>query len=153
MSPVPDRGHHALGEVASMLERQRALIVTEDSSNMNRWAMWLEEEGFSVSSCSGPHTVGRCPRLDGIRCSLREAAEIAVVDVHPLGETEVYGGWAERSCTRIPDDGRTVFVHEPRINGTFSDGGIHIGARVSRDALVSAVRRLRRLVVARPPPA
>jgi hypothetical protein len=132
--------------------RQRALIVSEDSSRAGRWAVWLEEEGYSASRCPGPHAVAECPRLQRTPCSLREAVDVAVVDVHPLGATELYGGWAERACTKIPDDGRTVFVHEPRIDGTFAGEGMHIGARVRRDALISAVRRVRRLVWARPRP-
>jgi hypothetical protein len=131
-----------------METRSNVLIVTEDSATLDRWARWLESEGFTVSSCGGPHVVGRCPRLDGSPCSLREAADLAVVDIHPAGSGELYGGWAERACTKIPNDLRTVLVHEPRVDSTFADDGIHLGFRVTRESLMSAVRKVRRIFTA-----
>jgi hypothetical protein len=121
------------------------LIVTEDSSKVSRWALWLESKGFAVSSCPGPQVIGRCPRLDGVPCSLRQAADIAVVDVHPLGSSDLYVGWAERSCTKIPDDCRTVFVHEPRLGVRFREVGIHVGERVTKESLLSGVRKVQRI--------
>jgi hypothetical protein len=128
--------------------RPNVLIVTEDSSTLNRWAQWLEGEGFTVSSCPGPHVVSRCPRLDGFPCSLRQGADLAVVDIHPLGAGELYGGWTERACTKIPNDLRTVLVHEPHVESGFAERGIHLGYRVTRESLLSAVRRVRRVFTA-----
>jgi hypothetical protein len=125
--------------------RPHVLIVTEDSAKLNRWAVWLESEGYEVSSCPGPHVTGRCPRQAGVASSLREAADIAVVDVHPIGSSELYGGWAERSCTKIPDDCRTVFVHEPRLGVSFREDGIQVSDRVTKFSLLSAVRKVRRI--------
>jgi hypothetical protein len=125
--------------------RPNVLIVTEDSSTLNRWGQWLESEGFTVSSCPGPHVVNRCPRLDGSSCSLRQSADFAVVDIHPLGSGELYGGWAERACTKIPNDLRTVLVHEPHVDCTFAEESIHVGYRVSKESLMSAIRKVRRI--------
>jgi hypothetical protein len=128
--------------------RPNVLIVTEDSSTLDRWAQWLESEGFAVSSCPGPHIVDRCPRQAGVPCPLRQAADLAVVDIHPLGSGELYGGWAERACTKIPNDLRTVLVHEPRVDSSFAEGGIHLGYRVSKETLMVAVRKVRRIFTA-----
>jgi hypothetical protein len=130
--------------------RPKALIVSEDSAKIDRWALWLEDEGFAVSTCPGPHVSANCPRLDGSPCSIREAVDFAVIDVHPLGASELYGGWAERSCTKIPDDGRSVFVHTPRIETSFRENGVHVGYRVSKDSLLAAIRRVQRLFTVRP---
>jgi hypothetical protein len=129
----------------TMATRPNVLIVTEDPSRLNRWALWLEGEGFVVSSCSGPHLNPQCPRMDGVACSIRQRADMAVVDVHPLGTNELYGGWAARACTKIPDDCRTVFVHEPRLGMRFREEGIHMDERVDRESLLSAVRKVKRI--------
>ena len=128
--------------------RPNVLIVTEDSSTLNRWAHWLEGEGFAVTSCPGPHVVEKCPRLDGSACSLRQSADLAVVDIHPRRSGELYGGWAERACTKIPNDLRTVLVHEPHVESGFSEGSIHLGYQVTRESLLSAIRKVRRIFTA-----
>jgi hypothetical protein len=125
--------------------RRNVLIVTEDASRLNRWASWLESEGLAVSSCPGPHATSQCPRMDGEPCTLRQAADLAVIDVHPAGANELYGGWAARACTKIPDDCRTVFVHEPRLGIRFREEGIHLDERVDRESLLSAVRKVKRI--------
>jgi hypothetical protein len=125
--------------------RRSVLIVTEDASRLNRWASWLESEGFAASSCPGPHATSQCPRMDGVQCTLRQAADMAVIDVHPLGANELYGGWAARACTKIPDDCRTVFVHEARLGMRFREEGIHMDERVDRESLLSAVRKVKRI--------
>jgi hypothetical protein len=128
-----------------MVTQPNVLIVTEDSSKLNRWAVWLESEGFAVSSCQGPHMTSRCPRLDGVPCSLRQCADMAVIDVQPLGGSELYGSWAAWACTKIPDDCRTVFVHEPRIGARFREEGIHVADQVNSESLLSAVHKVQRI--------
>lgn len=66
-----------------------------------------------------------CPRLDGEPCPRRERADVAIVDLASSDVGELYGGFAERMCTTIPNDGRTVFAR-------FSGEPVDPNARVLR---------------------
>jgi hypothetical protein len=116
-----------------------ALVVTPDLAELDRWAQWLEAAGFLTVACAGPRLRTSCPRLDGERCMLRDAVDVAVVamasgsnpgDEHP-----------EASCTTSPDDGTTVFVEGSGILGAPNDAPQHITA-LSKHALVQAVEHV-----------
>jgi hypothetical protein len=92
------------------MREPRALLVSEDPGTLERWASWLETVGFEVSACPGPHVMWLCPRLEGSPCARRERADVAIVDLSSSDVGELYGGFAERVCTTVPDDGRTVFA-------------------------------------------
>lgn len=64
-----------------------------------------------------------CPRLDGEPCARRERADVAIVDLGSSDAGELYGGFAERMCTTLPNDGRTVFA---RFSGEPVDPGAHV---------------------------
>jgi hypothetical protein len=91
-----------------------ALVVSEDFVRRNRWAEALRAVGMQTATCPGPFVTADCPRIDSEQCPLREWAHVAVVEVPPGADTELYGGMPERACTTLPDDHRTVFVyHSP----------------------------------------
>jgi hypothetical protein len=85
-----------------MLHAGRVLIVTDASGVSDYWAATLELDGYDTERCEGPEAATDCPRLHGRACSLRERADVAVVDLDCDEDARV--------CTRVPEDGRTVFV-------------------------------------------
>jgi hypothetical protein len=110
-----------------MAARPKALIVTQNSERADLWMGWSRRAGYMTLGCVGPGLTLDCPRLHGNRCGLREAADVAIVDLDCDAEAGL--------CTRLPDDGGTVFV--PR-------GGFGAGARVSIMERVAAADRRRR---------
>lgn len=120
-----------------MRSRPTALVVSEDSCLQDRWCAWLEQTGFLPLTCPGPHVVWSCPRLDGLPCPRRELADVALVELGWSDNGELYGGNAVRSCTKLPDDGRTVFVRfsaEP----VGAEEGAHISSPVTPAQLTAA---------------
>jgi len=107
------------------MPQPHALIVSQDPGTLERWSRWLETVGFEVSACPGPHVMWACPRLEGEACPRRQLADVAIVDLASSDAGELYGGFAERMCTTIPDDGRTVFAR-------FSGEPVDPDARVLR---------------------
>ena len=85
-----------------MLNTGRVLVVTDDAEVADYWKASLELEGYDAETCLGPGAARDCPRLHGIRCSLRERADVAVVDLDCDEDAA--------ACTRVPDDGSTVFL-------------------------------------------
>jgi len=86
----------------------RILVVTDDPDAADFWRASLELEGYETYPCEGPGTTRDCPRLHGIRCSLRERVDVAVVDLDCDEDAVV--------CTKVPDVGGTVYVR--RSSGT-----------------------------------
>lgn len=113
------------------MSQRHALVVSQDPGTAERWSRWLETVGFEVSGCPGPHVMWACPRLDGEACPRRERADVAVVDLASSDTGELYGGFAERMCTKLPDDGRTLFAR-------FSGGPVDANARVLRTPVTEA---------------
>ncbi len=117
-----------------------ALVVTEDLAQLARWTDWLERAGVAVATCPGPAVRGRCPRMEAKPCPLREAVQIAVV-----GTRSIEGGrWTkrpERRCTRVPDDGTTVFVDEFGVQATVG-GTLHRIGQATDWTLVSVASYL-----------
>ena len=99
-----------------MTRTTTVLIVGDDPARRSEWAGWLMREGYTTATCEGPNVVP-CPWVDGRRCPLREAVDIAIVDMQRPGEVEPHA-WPERFCTTLPDDGRTVFVCTEEMAGT-----------------------------------
>ncbi|MGH2578952.1 MAG: hypothetical protein ACRDG9_14570, partial [Actinomycetota bacterium] len=85
-----------------MLDSGRVLVVTDDRDTADFYTAVLELEGYDTDLCSGPGAARDCPRLHGARCSLRERADVAVIDLDCDEDAT--------SCTKVPDDGGTVFV-------------------------------------------
>ena len=135
-----------------MVSSASALIVSEDSSRASRWAQWLEQVGFITLTCQGPDLAWQCPRLEGQRCPRRELADVAVVELGPPVWTEPHGGWTARSCTKLPDDGSTVFVHQPHLEATFSEEQLHLASPATPAAFVAAVQEARRRSRSADPP-
>jgi hypothetical protein len=119
---------------------RNVLIVGEDFVRRGAWGRWLRRAGFHTATCPGPHVVPGCPRLDGDPCPLREWAHVAVVDVATPEAMELYGGWAERLCTRLPDDQLTLLVHDPEAEIAPDDGRVKLTHPVTPGVLEAAVR-------------
>jgi hypothetical protein len=85
-----------------MLHSGRVLVVTDDPGMADVWAASLELAGYDTDTCAGPGAARDCPRLHGSQCSLRERVDVAVLDLDCDEDALV--------CTRVPDDGSTVFV-------------------------------------------
>jgi hypothetical protein len=125
----------AMGELEEVKENiepglRNVLVVGEDFVRRGTWGRWLRAAGFHTATCPGPDVSPGCPRTAGDACPLREWARVAVVDLSGREELGLYGGWTDRLCTRLPDDGGTVFVHTP-------EAGLHDGA--ARAGLVQPV--------------
>src|SRR6266487_99230 len=80
----------------------RVLVVTDDVETRDFWIASVGSAGYDANDCPGPGAARDCPRLHGIRCSLRESAQVAVVDLECDEEAP--------ACIRVPDDGGTVFA-------------------------------------------
>ena len=85
-----------------MLHTGRVLVVSDETAVSDFWMASLELDGYDTESCPGPSAAQDCPRLHGVRCALRERADIAVVDLDCEDDA--------LACTKVPDDGGTVFV-------------------------------------------
>jgi hypothetical protein len=97
------------------MERYDTVVVGPDTGTTLEWVTWLRARGERVARCPGPYVI-MCPRVDGYRCPLREAADYAIVEWQP--DDDEHLGHHERYCTRLPDDGRTIFdrtFRAPRI--------------------------------------
>jgi len=80
----------------------KGLIVTPDLERAGTWIGWLRKAGYMSLGCVGPGLTLDCPRLRGDHCSVRESVSVAIVDL----DSDVDA----RLCTKLPDDGSTVFV-------------------------------------------
>lgn len=85
-----------------MLQAGRVLIVTDDPQAADFWAASLALDGFDTEMCRGPGATRDCPRLHGIGCTMRERADVAVVDLD-CDEDAL-------ACSKVQDDGGNVFV-------------------------------------------
>jgi hypothetical protein len=102
------------------------LVVTDDRDTADFYTAVLELEGYDTELCSGPGVARDCPRLHGARCSLRERADVAVIDLD-CDEDAV-------SCTQVPDDGSTIFVRRsstpsparPDVSRAIEDARAHV---------------------------
>lgn len=97
----------------------RVLVVTDDTDCRDFLTASLELAGYDTDTCLGPGATRDCPRIHGARCTLRECAEVAVVDLD-CDEDAL-------ACAKVPDDGGTVFV---RLSGA---------SPVGREELLRAV--------------
>jgi hypothetical protein len=109
----------------------KGLVVTCDYERADTWRGWLRRAGYVTLGCVGPGLTLDCPRVRGARCVLREGVNVAIVDVGCDADAGL--------CTRLADDGSTVFV--PR------DGSSAV-SRASVMERVSAASRSHRAVPA-----
>ena len=119
-----------------------ALVVTEDLVELARLTDWLERGGFIPVACAGPRLRDRCPRTEGAPCLLRDAVDVAVVGTLSLQRTDPHSKPISIDCTKMPDDGTTVFVGQGGVHVIIGDrqerlGGLH------EDALMDAVDYVR----------
>jgi hypothetical protein len=85
-----------------MLYTGRVLVVTDDPDAADFLTASLALDGYDTEMCDGPGAARDCPRLHGIGCTLRERADVAVVDLDCDEDALV--------CSKVPEDGGTVFV-------------------------------------------
>lgn len=93
-----------------MRDTGRVLVVSDDADSLEFWAASLESAGYDTDICVGPGATRDCPRLHGVRCVLREGAEVAVVDLDCDEDAVV--------CAKVPDDGGTVFIRRSSASPT-----------------------------------
>jgi hypothetical protein len=91
-----------------MAGQRRVLLVTDDLGSADRWGSWLRGAGYSTLGCVGPGLTLDCPRIHGGSCVLREAADIAIVDLNCDEDADL--------CTKIPGDGGSVFVRRGSVS-------------------------------------
>ncbi|HYU57801.1 MAG TPA: hypothetical protein VEO00_07110 [Actinomycetota bacterium] len=123
-----------------MTRRDRALIVSEDADLVRRWTAWLEQAEFDTAFCPGPLAAFECPRANGDSCPRREWADVAVVDVGQLARLGLSGIGAARSCTTLPDDGRTVVAMEGGTHHRHGRRRPTVTHPVEPDSLVGVLR-------------
>jgi len=90
-----------------MLHRGRVLVVTDDTDAADFLTASLALDGYETERCEGPGTARDCPRLHGVGCTLRDRADVAVVDLDCDEDALV--------CSKVPDDGGTVFVRRSSV--------------------------------------
>lgn len=109
------------------------LVVGDDPHQLRQWSAWLEQAGWTAVMCPGPRLTWGCLRLDGEPCPRRELADAAVVAL-PVVE------WGEeRLCTKVPDDGTTVFLGDAAVSLSVREKGIEVSERAP-SVLIEAVR-------------
>jgi hypothetical protein len=115
-----------------------ALVVTADLAELDRLAQWLEAAGFLTVACAGPRLRTNCPRLDGERCVLRDAVDVAVVAMPSASGSGPMDETPEASCTTAPDNGTTIFVDGSGV--VVTRNGAHERLRpLTKRSLVEAV--------------
>jgi len=107
--------------------RSTALVVTSDLNRASLWAGWLRRAGYMSLGCVGPGLTYDCPCLRGTRCALREAADVAIVDVGSHASAAM--------CRKVPDDGTTVLISGDG-SGTASRARILDRLHASREGAV-----------------
>lgn len=94
-------------EVGRVLHRGRVLVVTDDPDAADFLTASLALEGYDIERCDGPGASRDCPRLHGVSCTLRERADVAVVDLDCDEDALI--------CSKVPEDGGTVFVRRSSV--------------------------------------
>jgi hypothetical protein len=112
-----------------MLQTGRVLVVTDDPDAADFMTASLALDGYDTETCDGPGAARDCPRLHGVACTLRERADVAVVDLDCDEDVLV--------CSRDPDDGGTVFVRRSSVPP--------VGRRGLSLAVDGALRHVQRL--------
>jgi hypothetical protein len=84
-----------------------ALIVSDDIATMAARAGTFRRSGFETTVCEGPAS-HECPRLWGQPCTLRDAADVAVIEVG-LDREDMHAD-AARLCTATHGIHGTVIV-------------------------------------------
>ncbi|HEX4941145.1 MAG TPA: hypothetical protein VFW51_01325 [Actinomycetota bacterium] len=90
-----------------MLRKGRVLVVTDDPDTADFLTASLAVAGYDTERCDGPGAARDCPRLHGVACTLRERADVAVVDLDCDEDALV--------CGKVPEDGGTVFVRRSSV--------------------------------------
>ena len=85
------------------------LVVSGDPDRRERWAAVLAETGYEVARCAGPAT--SCAIVDGRRCPLLEAADLALYDA------EAYVPRLARTLGRHHGYRATILVAQDDANG------------------------------------
>jgi CheY-like chemotaxis protein len=61
------------------------LVVEDEAETRNRFGQWLEDAGYTVSSCPGPALSGHsCLGVRDLPCPLEHAADIVLLDSRRL---------------------------------------------------------------------
>ena len=128
-------------ELGSLLSPSAALVVGDrDPSPLKAT---LEAEGWSVSTCRGPSSVGTCPVMRGRPCPVRESVDVAVVFVGAQNATTPSTSLPLLRCAA--DGGAPAVVAlEGRLDAARYDGTrAAVGALRGPVAVVEAVHEVR----------
>lgn len=105
-SPPATSGH------APLIPRgRRVLLVSSDEGLRTDVGGWLEAAGYDVMSCPGPrHPRHSCVGLRGETCALERAAEVCIVDLHPMGDELIDRSGRAELVRLYGEGGRPVVV-------------------------------------------
>jgi hypothetical protein len=92
-----------------MPHKPTVLVVSDDLGLSDQVGGWLEEAAMDVLLCPGP-SAGGCIGLSGSRCALQCAADAAVVDLHPLGDSFLDASHRKELARYYISSGTTVLV-------------------------------------------
>ena len=105
--PLADSGSH---DPLSPPGRH-VLLVSSDEGLRSDMSGWLEAAGHDVMSCPGPrHPRYSCVGLHGESCALERAAEVCIVDLHPVGDELVDRSSRVELVRLYGEGGRPVVV-------------------------------------------
>jgi hypothetical protein len=78
-----------------MKTKANVLLVAPGVEDRDRMGSWLEEAGYEVMACPGPHDEHDCVGLLGKRCPLAFGADVVVLDMGPGDDPSgpVLPGW------------------------------------------------------------
>jgi CheY-like chemotaxis protein len=76
---------NAAGAPQVLESRSTVLVVEDEAETRDRFGEWLEDAGYTVSSCPGPVLAGHpCLGVRDLPCPLGHAADIVLLDSRRL---------------------------------------------------------------------
>jgi DNA-binding response OmpR family regulator len=102
------RARSRAGEPAQSVS---VLVVSSDLGLREQVSTWVDEAGYDVVMCPGPHLPGRsCIGLRGEGCPLDAVADLTVLDLHPVGRGLTDQSGRAALVEIYQADGRPVLV-------------------------------------------
>jgi CheY-like chemotaxis protein len=106
------------------MEKARVLLVEAEPATRRRYADWLEDAGYEVSTCPGPSAPDyTCVGGRRGRCPLIEPADAVVLDLDVDSEIEQEGTSAFELLSLYTTSGKPVVAvgTDPRIVGVLPE--------------------------------
>lgn len=122
------------------------LVVSSDVGLREQVATWVDEAGYDVIMCPGPHSPAyRCIALRGEKCPLDTIADLTVLDLHPAGSALVDVTGRTALVHLYQAGGRPVLVLTDELSiepSPATVGAAFLGRAADRGALLASVRDL-----------